>query len=280
MHHGCLLSRCRHYAQDGLLYNQSHGCFCRRRHGAASSTCACWALPTFLFLVCRALCRDAQFVFFSENHFSIRDFHAELPFENLRYHDSCPTIADYPYGRLAVSEFLRDIVPTHCLANLRFLELLFPIYVDPKCLDRDNLEREWRATLDWVRDKINPPVLTIRCVMLYPYPSIDPTGSVHDILASTEEEEIRVLKSHTRILSPLESFTRDVGLSSFDVQLAHYVYPGPDRARCLLRQFTNIGQFRVENWWIKDIVDFRNSSDKIDSRDGTWQRWFLLSEYH
>ena len=116
--------------------------------------------------------------------------------------------------------------------------------------------------------------------MLYPDPSIDPTGSVHDILALTEEEEIRVLKSHTRILSPLESFTKDVGLSSFDVQLAPYVYPGPDRARYLLQQFTNIGQFRVENWWIKDIVGFRNSSDKIDSRDGTWQRWFVLSEYH
>ncbi|KAK4243254.1 hypothetical protein C7999DRAFT_44896 [Corynascus novoguineensis] len=267
IHHGCLLSRCRHYAQDGLLYNRSHGCFCRRRHGAASSTCICWAPPSSLFLVCRALCRDAQFVFFSENHFTIRDFHAELPFENLRHHDTSPIATDYPYRRLAVSKFLRDV-------------LLLPIYVTPKCLDRDALEREWRATLDWVRDKINPPVLTIRCVMLCPCPSIDPTGLVDDILALNEDEETRVLKSHTRTLSPLESFTRDVGLASFDVQIAHYTYPGPDRQRYLLQQFKKIGQFPVENWWIKDDDDFRNSSDKIDPRDGTWQRWFVLSEYH
>ncbi|KAL2200647.1 hypothetical protein P885DRAFT_66286 [Corynascus similis CBS 632.67] len=127
IHHGCLISRCNYYAQDGLLYTRSHGRFCRRRHGAASSTCTCWAPPSSLFLVCRALCRDAQFVFFSENHFTIRNFHAELPFENLRHHNTSPIATDYPYGRLALSKFLRDVVPTHCLTILRFLELLLPI---------------------------------------------------------------------------------------------------------------------------------------------------------
>jgi len=184
-------------------------------------------------------------MFFSENHFTIRDSHAKLPFENLRHHNTSPIATDYPYGRLAVSKFLRDVVPTHCLTILRFLELLLPIHVTPKYLDRDALEREWRATLDWAREKTNPLVLTIRCVILCPYPSIDSTGLGHDILALTEEEETRVLKSHARILSPLESFTRDVGPVSFDVQIAHYTYPRPDRQRCLLQQFKKIGQFPV-----------------------------------
>ncbi|KAK4244330.1 hypothetical protein C7999DRAFT_43981 [Corynascus novoguineensis] len=279
VHHGCRLSQCSPYVHEGLMYNRSHGCFCRRRHGAASSTCNCWAPPTSLFLVSRVLCRDAQFVFFTENHFTIRDFYVELPFENLRY-DTSRNKADYPFERLAVSEFLRDVVPTYCLANLRFLELLFPIHVAPKYLDKDTLEREWCATLDWVRDKINPLALTIRCVMVHHHLA-NSASSAHRLLALTEEEETRVLRAHARILCPLENFSRDIGMAGFNVQIAHYASLKPDKKRYLLRQFKQMGRFPVERWEIlpENVSEFRNSSDNVDPRDGTWQIWYAIPTY-
>lgn len=54
-------------------YYDSIGCFCRRRHAAFSSSCRCWAPPTPLFLVCRALLEDARLVFFSQNLFVVSD---------------------------------------------------------------------------------------------------------------------------------------------------------------------------------------------------------------
>jgi hypothetical protein len=48
-----------------------NSCFCRRRHAAYSSACHCWAPPTSLFLVCRALRDEAGEVFFSQNRFII-----------------------------------------------------------------------------------------------------------------------------------------------------------------------------------------------------------------
>ncbi|KAL2193244.1 hypothetical protein P885DRAFT_64082 [Corynascus similis CBS 632.67] len=182
--------------------------------------------------------------------------------------------ADYPFERLAVSEFLREVVPTDCLAYLRFLELLFPIHVTPKYLDKDTIEQEWRATLDWVHDKINPLALTIRCVMVHHHMT-NSASSGPRLLALTEEGKTRGLRAHTRILCPLENFSRNIGMAGFDVQIAHYASRKPDKKRYLLRQFKQMGQFPVERWEIlpDNISEFRNSSDNVDPRDGTWQIW-------
>jgi len=54
--------------------DRPEGCFCARRHAAFSLTCRCWAPPgPTLFLVCRTLCWEAQYVFFSGNRFIIHD---------------------------------------------------------------------------------------------------------------------------------------------------------------------------------------------------------------
>lgn len=110
IHHGCRLSQCASpYERPGLT-ERLPGCFCRRRHAAFTSACNCWAPPTNLFLVCRALCRDAQFVFFSGNRFIVHDFHAmrpwDLPDAQYELPDAGPPTRPYPYERLFASEFL------------------------------------------------------------------------------------------------------------------------------------------------------------------------------
>ncbi|KAK3898480.1 hypothetical protein C8A05DRAFT_37929, partial [Staphylotrichum tortipilum] len=92
--------------------------------------------------------KDAQFVFFSRNRFIVHDFHAWHPWNlpAVQREPSTPDTAStstssrkyYPFDRLAASEFLRDIVPVHCLAYLRFLELVFPPYVPHGWPDRQH----------------------------------------------------------------------------------------------------------------------------------------------
>jgi hypothetical protein len=134
IHHGYRRIHCNAYVDPPGVSERLPGCFCRRRHAAFSSSCHCWAPPTDLFLVCRLLYRDAQFVFFSGNRFIVHDSLALMPWDlpDVQYEpldSAAGTTRYYPYERLLASEFLRDIIPAHCLADLRFLELVFPPYV-------------------------------------------------------------------------------------------------------------------------------------------------------
>ena len=111
------------------------GCFCRRRHAAFSSMHRCWSPPgPMLFLVCRSLCEDARLTFFSGNRFIVHDFMDDPPWEVPSHQDSQETggpapRCDYPGARFAASQFLREVVPAHCLGHMRFLELVFPPYL-------------------------------------------------------------------------------------------------------------------------------------------------------
>ena len=174
--------------------SESIGCFCSRRHAAFSSICKCWSPPgPRLFLICRTLCLDAQLIFFSGNRFIVHDHKADscwaIPYldegmeegdDNLETPETPGALEepegprrpkqpdprrDYPSNRFAASQFLREVVPTHCLARLRFLELVFPPYL-PETWPRENhpAMQDWRATVDWLLQdgKINTPCLTIR----------------------------------------------------------------------------------------------------------------------
>ncbi len=112
---------------------------------------------------------DPQLVFFSGNHFIIHDYKSDpcwaLPLLETRHEEWAepPPRYDYPSERFGASRFLRDVVPTHCLAYLRFLELVFPLY-QPATWPRAGQPamQDWWATVDWVKDKIYAPGLTIR----------------------------------------------------------------------------------------------------------------------
>ncbi|KAK3898796.1 hypothetical protein C8A05DRAFT_46979 [Staphylotrichum tortipilum] len=211
IHHGCRLVECHSYVDSPLAGAPGRvpGCFCRRRHAAFSSTCRCWAPPPDLFLVCRALCRDAQFVFFSGNRFVVHDFDALMPWD-------LPDVRHYPYDRLFASEFLRDIIPAHCLADLRFVELVFPPY-EPD--GWPNSERapilDWSDTIDWIQGKVNAPALTISVVM------VDFHDGPDDVRRDlTKEQGTQIMQGYASVLYFLRSLARDDGLGGIHIQLA------------------------------------------------------------
>ncbi|KAK4149911.1 hypothetical protein C8A00DRAFT_46578 [Chaetomidium leptoderma] len=208
-HHGCQFNRC----CETPWPQPSVGCFCRCWHTAFSSRCKCWAPPTPLFLVCRTLYSEASLVFYRENRFIVVDGPSRNPFM------PWPP-GDYPHESFAVSQFLRHVVPRHCLGYIRFLELAFAPFT-PGHLSRPRDEhpalQDWSETLGWVKDKLNLPALTIRLVMAG---SLDfpPEGSGKMTRAQGKE----VLATYTRVLSPLQRLDpgSDGGLARFYAELA------------------------------------------------------------
>ncbi|KAK4152637.1 hypothetical protein C8A00DRAFT_44336 [Chaetomidium leptoderma] len=227
------------------------GCFCRRRHASFSLRCKCWAPPgPRLFLICRTLCRDAQLTFFSGNRFIVHDykdhpcwavpFLGEDPQEGFEGSDGSqgpgqseegperPEQPDgsegpaprnaYPSDRFAASQFLREVAPVHCLAHLRFLELVFPPYLAqtwPRGEHR--VMQDWHVTVDWLQDKINAPGLTIRLVAAEV--SCDSPIVYRNIIPRSDGDTIG--KAHMKLALSLKPLA-DNGLASF---YAHLPYP-------------------------------------------------------
>ncbi|KAK3293678.1 uncharacterized protein B0H64DRAFT_405252 [Chaetomium fimeti] len=195
----------------------SIGCFCRRRHAAFSFTCDCWAPPgPRLFLICRTLYRDAQFTFFSGNHFIIHDYWADpcwaLPFIDIYEEPASPTLPyDYPSERFGASQFLREVIPTHCLAYLRFLELVFPSYLPQSWPQAGQpAMQDWWATVGWLEDKIQAPALTIRLVVA----DKAPCAPYMDFNAITPSEMDTIMRSFQELLRSLKPLA-DRGLARF-----------------------------------------------------------------
>jgi hypothetical protein len=246
--------------------------------------CCCWAPPTDLFLICRALYQDAQFVFFSVNRFIVHDFHAARPWDlpaaqarDPNSESAASTTRYYPYDRLAASEFLRNIVPARCLTDLRFLELVFPPYM-PDGWPQDGCAAllDWQATVDWIRGeaKINAPALTLRLVMA---DGIAP-GNGRNTL--TEDQGAEILDAYTRIVDPLRPLVRE-GLAGFYVQAA---YPWR-RTLHTIRQIDWHG-----DQWLLDIEQVlkthfecrtrgrgdAGSCNRVEPSRSIWQRWYEL----
>ncbi|KAK4039669.1 hypothetical protein C8A01DRAFT_16402 [Parachaetomium inaequale] len=192
------------------------GCFCRRRHAAFSSHCTCWAPPgPTLFLVCRTLSQEAQYVFFSRNRFIIHDYKA-CPVWRL---PDSPERNSYPFEKFAASEFLRDVVPASALAHLRFLELVFPPYPSPTWPGPEHpAARDWLATVGWLRDRLNRPALTLRVVVMG-----ESNGAPDRAGEATAEEAAALLRAYADLVRPLRGLAAEPpGLARF---YAHFRYP-------------------------------------------------------
>ncbi|KAH6626572.1 hypothetical protein B0J18DRAFT_464568 [Chaetomium sp. MPI-SDFR-AT-0129] len=244
-HHGCQYRDCHGQGiiKDGIVRSdqlRSIGCFCGVRHAAFSSTCKCWAPPTPLFLICRDLCEDARFVFFSANRFVVSDslvsanpwlaydvFLTPDPkwlLENrsnyswMEWYGQAQPPRVYPAHRFAATKFLREVVPADYLGYLRFLELVFPPY-NHECWPHDGHPalQDWIDTLDWVKDKINAPAITLRLVMagsrMWHPACPDDRGGL------TRVQGIAVLTGYDRILKPL-AVLREHGLTRFYADFA------------------------------------------------------------
>lgn len=186
----------------------SIGCFCCLQHTAASTRCRCWATPTSLFLICRTIYSEANLIFYSQNRFIIVDSPSSDPWG---YWDG----GDYQFETFAASQFLRRVIPQHCLGYLRFIELTFSQFT-PEERPRDGHPAllDWDDTIDWLKDKLSLRVLTLRLVV---------TGNTDFVRGSrrsyewTREQGHAILATYNRILLPLQLLgtAPDGGLARF-----------------------------------------------------------------
>ncbi len=263
IHHGCRLVECDSSVDSAHAgaAERLPGCFCRRRHAAFSSSCRCWAAPTSLFLICRALCRDAQFVFFSGNRFVVYDVDALMPWDLPDYIDH------YPYERLCAAQFLRDVIPPHCLADLRFLELVFPPY-DPRGWPGRAALLDWSDAVDWIRGRVDAPALSVGVVMADFYEFVDDGRK-----EVTDEQGRRIIGGYLAVLQFLGPMAREDGLGGFGVQVA---YPW---------QWTP-GNRRRGSWWVAEeeerpreyvegvVLQGRGPRGGGGLGKGVWRRWY------
>lgn len=164
--------------------------------------------------VCRALLNDAQVVFYSGNRFVVHDYRDDIPYETPEFTALPPRVvgedrsatAKYHSDRLAASVFLREVVPSEMLREIRDLELVFPPYGHTGWPEEGHLAlADWAETLRWVRDKMNLRGLMLRLVMTdSPNGSVAPPGRASITAAQVEE----MLSAYPRIISPLAALAQ------------------------------------------------------------------------
>ncbi len=260
------------------------GCFCRRRHSASSATCTCWIPPKDLFLICRVIYQDAQLVFFSTNRFVVYDWTREpwrAPRPREASEDGDDDKSEYPFQRLAASKFLRTVVPTHCLAYLRFLELVFPPY-HPRTWPQmdDSAILDWNETVTWLQDKINGPALTIRLVAA-DESNGDPHGAGPDHITEAEGDTIH--RGYMELLKPLEQLTKGPnGLARFYVDLRYPwewtdevlgAHPPQNRSRLVEVKRGELKK-RVERRVLGDRYDGQYANERQEPKRSFWYYYY------
>jgi hypothetical protein len=231
------------------------------------------------------LCRAAQFVFFSRNRFVVHDYRM-MPFWTLPPIQHAPVTPDtasteecYPFDRFAASQFLRDAVPIHCLADLRSLELVFPPY-EPHGwpLDQHPAMADWRATVHWLHNHITAPALAIR--VAFP----DFIYGISDVVGRLEvskEHGMLIVDGYKRIVHPLRDLVKDDGLAGFYVEAA-YPWRWVRNTILFMRLVGNEGWLeRTELELKEDLqeVPGRDTNNKPEPEKSIWQRWYDVTIY-
>jgi hypothetical protein len=183
------------------------------------------------------------------------------------------TTQSYPYERLFASEFLRDIIPAHCLADLRFLELVFPPYVPHGW---PNTKRatilDWHDTIEWIRNKINAPALTLSLVMA-DFHGNDVPNLRGDL---TKEQGHQIIKAYSSILLCLRPLARDGGLAGIYIQPAYPWRWAPGAIPGIQRHHNWLAE--AEREIKKNSEEFvfggKNSLNRAEPRKSIWQRWY------
>lgn len=188
------------------------GCYCRASHAASSSIfrCDCWAPPTSLFLVSRAVRQDALQVFYGLNRFVVAP-------------DSGETweAVSSPPCRLPISIFLSELVPKDAFQHLRFLEIVFPPFGHSEpctyCPRHSPEWNDWVKTLEDIKDRLNIAKLTIR-VHFAAWIPLSGTFTVTPYrkgMTGTQSQAIQT--TYVDIVTPLERLR---GLGRFFAHLA------------------------------------------------------------
>ncbi|KAI0125433.1 hypothetical protein BJ170DRAFT_637582 [Xylariales sp. AK1849] len=195
VHYACQFRNC--------WENSNVRCFCRRYHSAYTSSCNCWSPPTSFFLVCHALRKDSQAVFFKKNRFVITPAHG------------CNRVANNTPSRLEISLFLTEIMPPDAIGFLRFLEVVFSPFDTDYLRFHEPAYQDWLQTIDYISDKLHLPTLTIQVYMADHYPNGQGVTPFRNNM--TREQGMTVIAMYARTLGPLRKLDR---MSRFFVHLA------------------------------------------------------------
>ncbi|RFU27852.1 hypothetical protein B7463_g8506, partial [Scytalidium lignicola] len=195
LHYACQFRNCWQYS--------SVRCFCRRYHSAYWSKCNCWTPPTSWFLACHALRKDAQAIFFMKNRFIITPA------------KGCNRVADGTPARLEVSVFLTKIVPPNALCFLTYLEVVFPPYDEDYLRSCEPAYLDWLQVIDYVKDKLYLPTLTLRIHMADHYPSGQDVTPFRSNMS--KKQGMTIIAMYGRTLRPLSRLS---GMDRFFVHLA------------------------------------------------------------
>lgn len=208
-------------------FSYPSGCYCRSYHSAFSNIhrCQCWAPSTPIFLVSKAIREVALQVFFGLNRFIVTS--------GVTWNCACE-----PPERLPISIFLKGVIPADGYQFLRFLEVVFPPFgqegpVD-YCAPTSAAWRDWVRTLDYVKDKLDLPKLTVRVYFASWLPADGPEDiPPYRAYIDKNDAYVRaVKKSYLDVILPLKRFR---GLKGF---FAHLPCPteyaeGPHQGRVL-----------------------------------------------
>lgn len=181
------------------------------------------------FLICRALCRGCPArLLFKATASLFMTTSRTIPSNRLCRWDrdltrdwATPLPATTLGSASPLPCSLREVVPPHCLAYVRFLELVFPPMSHnhwPKP-EHPAVQDWWCATVDWLRDKINGPGLTMWLIMAHLERDImdDPP----DRTDMTVPQGKAVIRSYIDILRPLKHLAVvENGLARFYAQCA------------------------------------------------------------
>lgn len=175
---------------------------CTVSHSACYSGCHCWAAPSYLMLVSRAVYHDAQAVFFANNRVSI------VPSEG------CTVKKGTPIHRLDVSRFLTMHTWPGALYNLKELEFAFwPTYYGAYDNPEDPAYLDWTFALQHLTTHCNLRNLTLAIYLIRRQPwdcttTMDACRQRHHAANGLGRVSQRLSVAYQRLLAPLKSFNK------------------------------------------------------------------------
>ncbi|KAI1496931.1 hypothetical protein F5X99DRAFT_424022 [Biscogniauxia marginata] len=264
-HVGRLFS-CRNYGNRNDLPN-----FCPNwRSNTFSSRCRCWAPPSYLFLVCRAMCADAEAIFYSCNRIIVR------PCRGISH------TAPIPLLRLDPSRFITRFIWPEMLSHLRSLELVFSPFQPGKCLLQSGPAlADWRFAIDHLKAYGNIPALTVTVYMTDSVWGEDKDAFMQRV-AKSKGNKTYLLRAHMCLLLPLRPLRH---MRRFFVHLEWPWYWSPnaqtDEEMAPNVDYETIESHRfvweAENWLEQKVMGDEYDSYALGKAEELPSRWLALA---
>ncbi|UNI14954.1 DNA-(apurinic or apyrimidinic site) lyase [Purpureocillium takamizusanense] len=201
------------------LNSSYHIDFCHNHAASYSARCVCWMPPKALFVVSKAMSREAAQVFYSCNNITVKDRLSHL----LRHYN-------LTHGLLDGALFMGGRIRPELLGNIRTLELALPRLRDTCNLEEqmESALRRWRSAIKHLSRHANLRALTL-VVLIDLWGGAYKSGSIEFVAQDLDEQ---VFLSSLPIVDPFKQI-RDVNRFFVRLEWSGHWSPGyvlPDGA--------------------------------------------------